>query len=177
MVANLRLRSTAVQFTASAEPHDKLERLPALLRSSVPDGDLAAIIEEAVTEKLERLESRRFGRTKSSMKSLEATETSPSSRYIPAAVKRVVWERDGNQCTFVDAHSKRCTERDGLEFHHREPYGLGGDHRPENLKLTCPAHNRYLAERDYGKEVMGRYRRSSICAREPAPVYVWKANA
>ena len=33
-----------VQFTASAELHDKLERLQALMRSSVPDGDLATII-------------------------------------------------------------------------------------------------------------------------------------
>jgi hypothetical protein len=49
-----------VQFTASAELHDKLERLRALMRSSVPDGDLAAIVEQAVTEKLQRLESRRF---------------------------------------------------------------------------------------------------------------------
>ena len=38
-----------VQFTASAELHDKLERLRALMRSSVPDGDLAAIVEQAVT--------------------------------------------------------------------------------------------------------------------------------
>ena len=41
-----------IQFTASAKLHDKLERLRALMRSSVPDSDLAAIIEEAVTEKL-----------------------------------------------------------------------------------------------------------------------------
>ena len=33
------------------------------MRSSIPDGDLAAIIEQAVTEKLERLEARRFART------------------------------------------------------------------------------------------------------------------
>ena len=51
-----------VQFTASAELKDKLERLRALMRSKVPDGDLAAIIEEAVTEKLERLEARRFAK-------------------------------------------------------------------------------------------------------------------
>ena len=53
-----------VQFTASAAFRDKLERLAALMRSSVPDGDLAAIIEQAVTEKLERLEARRFAKTK-----------------------------------------------------------------------------------------------------------------
>ena len=48
-----------VQFTAGAELRDKLDRLRALMRSSVPDGDLAAIIDAAVTEKLERLEARR----------------------------------------------------------------------------------------------------------------------
>ncbi len=51
-----------VQFTASAALRDKLERLQGLMRSSVPDGDLAAIIEQAVSEKLERLEALRFAR-------------------------------------------------------------------------------------------------------------------
>jgi hypothetical protein len=45
-----------VQFTASAGLREKLERLQALMRSSVPDGDLAAIVEAAVMEKLQRLE-------------------------------------------------------------------------------------------------------------------------
>src|SRR5262249_29689360 len=40
-----------VQFTATATLHDKLQRLQALMRDQVPDGDLAAIIERAVTEK------------------------------------------------------------------------------------------------------------------------------
>lgn len=59
MVEPLAPARYRVQFTASAELHDKLERLQTLMRSSVPAGDLAAIIEAAVTEKLERLESRR----------------------------------------------------------------------------------------------------------------------
>jgi hypothetical protein len=62
-----------VQFTASGELHDKLERLQALLRSKVPDGDLARIIDEAVTEKLERLEARRFAKTKAPRKGLSKT--------------------------------------------------------------------------------------------------------
>ena len=49
-----------VRFTASAELRDKLERLQALMRSSVPDGDLARLIDIAVTEKLQRVEARRF---------------------------------------------------------------------------------------------------------------------
>jgi hypothetical protein len=38
-----------VQFTASAELQDKLERLRSLTRSQVPDGDLATIIERSAS--------------------------------------------------------------------------------------------------------------------------------
>jgi 5-methylcytosine-specific restriction endonuclease McrA len=141
------------------------------MRSSVPDGDLAAIIEEAVTEKLERLEAKRYGKTKSSRKSLKETKTSPSSRYIPAAVKRAVYERDKGQCTYVDPNGRRCTERHRLEFDHRKPFGRGGNHSVGNIRLLCRAHNGYFAERDYGKEVMERYRRSGGRVFEPTIVY------
>lgn len=43
-----------VQFTASAELRDKIERLTALMRSEVPDGDLGTIVERAITEKIAR---------------------------------------------------------------------------------------------------------------------------
>jgi len=145
-----------VQFTASARLRDKLERLTALMRSEVPDGDLAAIIEAAVTEKLERIEARRYATTNAPRKELGDTDTSPTSRHIPAAVRRAVRERDGNRCGYVDERGRRCTERDRLEFHHRHPFGMGGDHSPANLRLTCKTHNRYLAERDYGQAAVSR---------------------
>jgi len=158
-----------VAFTASAEFRDKLERLQALMHV-----DLADAIEAAVTEKLERLEAKRFAETKTPRKSLEETDTSASSRYMPAAVRRVVRRRDGDQCTFVDGHGRRCTERRGLEFHHDDPFGRGGDRTPQNIRLLCRAHNAYLAERDYGKDVMDEYRRSGSRVSEAAPVYGFK---
>jgi 5-methylcytosine-specific restriction endonuclease McrA len=160
-----------VQFTASAELRDKLERLRALMRSSVPDGDLGAIIEQAVTEKLERLESARFARTKAPRKSLAQTDTSPSSRDIPAAVRRAVYARDGGRCRFTDEQGRRCTARDRLEFHHRHPSGYGGDRSPENIRLMCRAHNQYLAEHDYGKRAMAKHRSSGGRVSERSAVY------
>jgi hypothetical protein len=148
-----------VQFTASAELHDKLERLTALLRSQVPDGDLAAVIERAVSDTLERLEARRFARTNAPRKTLGQTDMAPSSRHIPAAVRRAVRERDGDRCRYVDEQGRRCSARDGLEFHHLHPFGLGGDHSPGNLRLLCTTHNRYLAEHDYGQAAIRRHRR------------------
>ncbi|HYN05289.1 MAG TPA: hypothetical protein VE359_22760, partial [Vicinamibacteria bacterium] len=149
-----------VQFTASAELRDKLERLQALMRPSVPDGDLAAIVEQAVTEKLQRLEARRFARTQALRKTLSQSQTSPTTRQIPAAVKRAVYERDGGRCRYEDEQGRRCTAREGLEFHHRRPFGHGGDHSVANVALACKCHNGYLAEVDYGREATARHRRS-----------------
>jgi 5-methylcytosine-specific restriction endonuclease McrA len=148
-----------VQFTASAGLRDKLERLQALMRSSVPDGDLAAVIERAVTEKIERLEARRFARVKAPRRSLAEAHTTPTSRHIPAAVRRAVHARDGGRCVYRDGHGRRCPELHDLEFHHRIPYGRGGNHSAEGLCLMCRAHNALMAENDYGRETMERFRR------------------
>ena len=158
-----------VQFTASAELHDKLERLRALMRPSVPDGDLGAIVEQAVTEKLQRLEARRFARTQAPRKTLSQSETSPTARQIPAAVKRAVYERDGGRCRYEDEQGRRCTARQGLEFHHRRPFGHGGDHSVDNVSLACKCHNAYLAEVDYGREAIARHRRSGTRPLEATP--------
>ena len=126
--------------------------------SEVPKGDLAAIIEQAVTEKLERLE-KRFARPNTPRKGLaKEASISPSSRHIPAAVQRAVRERDGNRCRYVDDRGRRCPERNRLEFHHCAPFGLGGDHSVDNIRLMCVGHNAYLAEQDYGRAVMARHR-------------------
>ena len=92
-----------VQFTASAGLRDKLERLQALLRSEVPDGDLASIIEQAVTEKLERLEARRFATDQGAP---EASFPRPTP-LLPHATSPPLsdgpcLERDGGRCRYVD---------------------------------------------------------------------------
>ena len=154
-----------VAFTASEELRDKLERLQALM----PGGDLASIIDAAVSEKLERLEAKRYGKTNKPRKKLEDADTSPGVRGISSAVKRAVWKRDRGQCTFISAQGKRCPERHRLEFHHDEPYGLGGDRSVDNVRLACSAHNAYMAERDYGKEKMDQCRRPADRVGEPQP--------
>ena len=148
-----------VQFTASAELRDKLERLTALMRAEVPSGDIAQLIEQAVTEKLARLEAKRFGRSTAPGQKLQATNTKPVSRHVRAAVRRAVYERDGDRCRFVDEHGRRCSEATRLEFHHRHPFAMGGDHSPENLSLLCSTHNRRMAEIDYGVAAIAHHRR------------------
>ena len=72
------------------------------------------------------------------------------SRYIPAAVRRAVWRRDGGCCSYVDPHSgRRCGSRFLLELDHVVPFALGGSAEPANLRLRCSAHHRFR-HREYG---------------------------
>jgi 5-methylcytosine-specific restriction endonuclease McrA len=160
-----------VHFNASAELCEKLERLRALKRSSVPDGDLGTIIDQAVTRELDRVEAKRFGKTKTPRKRLGQTDTRAKSRHIPAPVRRFVWKRDGGRCTYRDSRGRRCTKRDDLEFHHRKPFGRGGEHSPNNVVLACGAHNTLMAEQDYGEEKMARFRRAPDRVSELMAVY------
>ena len=150
-----------VQFTASAGLRDKLERLQELMRDSTAGGDLAAVIEQAVTEKLERLEARRFGRTRRPRAEREGAQNAlradqPTSRHIPAEVRRAVYARDGGCCSYRDARGRVCGSRRGLEYHHRHPFSYGGGHDLHNVCLRCSVHHRLMTEADYGARAVTR---------------------
>jgi hypothetical protein len=149
-----------VQFTASAAFCEKLERLKALTSSSVPDGDLARVLEIAVTEALDRREARRFAKVKTPRKTLANTDTAASpSRYLPAPVRRISHASDDGRCRFVGSDGRRCGSFRRVEFHHGVPWARGGDRSPDNILLMCRTHNAYLAEKDYGQALMARFRR------------------
>jgi hypothetical protein len=80
--------------------------------------------------------------------------SSPKSRYVPRNVLREVFARDGGQCTFVSPEGRRCSAREFLEVHHHTPFARGGDATVDNLRLSCRAHNQFLAELDYGRGYM-----------------------
>jgi hypothetical protein len=147
-------------LTVGGDTKSRLERLQALMCGPRSVPDLTAIVESAIAEKLKRLEARRFaqGRTAGKaglqdgadeLKTHPAAE--PKTRHIPAAVRRTVYARDGGRCRYRDSQGRRCPERFRLEFHHRRPFGMGGGHSAPNLALLCAAHNRLMAEQDYGR--------------------------
>jgi hypothetical protein len=145
IVAPLAPERYKVQLTVSKDTYDKLRRVQDLLRHSVPNGDLAAIFDRALSVLLEDLE-----RTKcAAAKRPRAARSPVTSRHVPAAVKRAVWERDGGRCAFVGA-AGRCAETGFLEFHHVVPFAAGGETSVENLELRCRAHNAYEAEQYFG---------------------------
>jgi 5-methylcytosine-specific restriction endonuclease McrA len=157
VVAPLSPERYKVQVTISRDTHDKLRRVQDLLRHSIPDGDPAAIFDRAISLLLIDLERKKVAHTS---RPRPASEPSPGSRHVPAAVRREVWRRDGGQCAFVGS-SGQCTERGHLEFHHVIPFADGGPTTSGNLQLRCRAHNAYEAEERFG----------SMLFRESGPIY------
>jgi hypothetical protein len=94
-----------VQFTADAPTYDKLRRAQELLRHRIPNGDLAQVVALALDRLVRDLEKRKFGKTDRPRGGRPTRHR--HSRYIPVAVKREVWHRDGGRCTFTDSNGAR----------------------------------------------------------------------
>jgi hypothetical protein len=141
IVAPLSSDTYKLQVTISAATHDKLRRARDLLRHAVPTGNVADVLDRALTLLLDDLERRRCAAV---TKPREGTALAGQTRYIPAAVKREVWRRDDGRCAFSSGR-QRCTETAFLEFHHVVPYADGGPATVGNIELRCRAHNQYEA--------------------------------
>jgi hypothetical protein len=146
-VEPLSAASFRVEFTASAELRQKLELAQNLLSHAVSTGDLAALFERAIDELLAAELKRRMGAGKPrARRSLRE-----GSRHVPVDVSRAVWARDGFQCTFVDEHGHRCSEKRFITLEHRHPFARGGPPTVDNLALLCQAHNAHRAREVFGE--------------------------
>ena len=148
----------AVQFTLDEASHRELEYARALNRRVAPFGDIAEFYRWAVQQAIKLGEKRAFGgrNCRRRKKGLAATE--PKGHHIPDALREQVWIRDGGRCTFVSDSGRRCSAEGTLDIDHKLPVGKGGATTLENLRLLCPAHNQYEADRAYGAGFMAEKR-------------------
>ena len=178
MVEPLSAARYRIQFNASAQLKQKLDRALDLLSHSNPSGDLAVMIERAVDMLIELVEKERFAQTKSPrrIKANGAKERGRSAKsgafravvreHTPNDTMRQIVARDGLRCTFVGSDGQRCTARKFIQLHHEDPWARGGRETVDNLRILCASHNRLLAERDFGRELVAdRIAKSTRVAR------------
>ena len=130
-----------LKVTLGHHTYEKLRRARALLRHSVPDGDIVVILDRALTLLLRDAERTKWAAVERPRPSRSA---SAGSRYVPASVKRAVRTRDAGCCAFVGPNG-RCGETGFLEFHHVVAFSAGGRTDESNLELRCRAHNQHEA--------------------------------
>jgi hypothetical protein len=140
-----------VQLTITRETHGKLRLTQDLLRHSIPDGDLGAIFDRALSLLLKELQRSKLGHAE---RPRRVPPADAASRHVPAGVRREVWSRDQGQCAFVGTIG-RCSERGLLEFHHVVPFSDRGPTTTANLQLRCRAHNQHEARDLFGDPEAG----------------------
>ena len=169
MVEPLSEARYRIQLNASAALKGKLEHLANLLSHSIPNRDLAEVIERAVDLAIARTENRRFGKTNQPRSRGSISSGVQRSRKSAAAgthkrehlahdLRRAVTERDEMRCAFRGPDGCRCTARAFLQFHHQEPWARHGTTDLANVTLFCQAHNLLMAERDFGAEFIAQRR-------------------
>jgi len=154
VVAPLAPERYLVQFTVDVATHEMLRRAQDLLRREIPDGDAGVIFARALTLLLDDVARKKLAEV---AKPRRGQGAQSRSRHIPAHVKRALWVRDGGRCAFIAARGRRCAERVLLEFHHREPYAIGGEPTVANISLRCKAHHLYEGERVFGPRAAGPF--------------------
>jgi 5-methylcytosine-specific restriction endonuclease McrA len=158
-------REWSLRVTLDHETKEELERLRVLLGHKIPNGDLAAVLREAI-----RCATEKHGKRKGAVapaKPRRSPERKPATgpgqetnpRTIPAGVRRQEWERDGGACAWIAPDGTRCGSTWMLELDHIRPVALGGTSTLENLRVSCRPHNVLHAEHVYGSEHMEKFRR------------------
>src|SRR4029077_7502121 len=158
-VAPLSAEAYAVQFTRSHEEDEEFRYLEDLLGHRVARGDIASVYAQAVKELIKKGERVRFGACIKTHAGRRRGSANP--RYVPAEVRRAVWQRDRGQCTFVSESGRRCEARGNVEFDHVKEFARGGEATVENIRLRCRGHNQYAAERTFGAGFMQRQRHAA----------------
>lgn len=150
VVAPLSEAHYKLQVTISASARERLQQIQGLMRHRIPNGDPAAIVEHALEVLHAELLKQKAAQVAKPRAGKDASEA--KGRYIPASVKREVWRRDEGRCAFIASDGRRCGSTDGVEFHHVQPYAVGGDATAKNIEMRCRAHDGFEWERHLDQE-------------------------
>jgi hypothetical protein len=152
-----------LNVTVSAEFIAELEQVRAALSHQCPDGDFEQVVREAFKLVLERDRKRKALTDRPRAQSETPGE---NDRYVPAAVKRAVWERDQGRCTWPMGDGETCGSTHRLEFDHDLEVALGGKPTIENVRLLCKSHNLMKAEQHLGRTFMAKFRKDCPAERD-----------
>ena len=143
-----------LHITVSKGFLDKLEAARAALSHSMLGATTEMILETALDLVLER-DAKRKGLVARPRPA--GSTPPPGSGYVPAAVRREVWKRDGGKCQWPLESGGVCGSTLRVEIDHTRARGQGGRATTDNMRLLCRYHNDLAARVAYGDAVMDRY--------------------
>jgi hypothetical protein len=152
-----------LNVTVTADFIAELEQVRIALSHQCPDGSFEAVVREAFKLVLERDRKRKALTDRPRPQSETPGE---NDRYVAAAVKRAVWERDQGRCTWPMGDGQVCGATHRLEFDHDLEVALGGKPTIGNIRLLCKSHNLMKAEQHLGRTFMAKFRKDYPAERD-----------
>jgi hypothetical protein len=152
-----------LNVTVSADFIAELEQVRAALSHKCPGGEFEQVVREAFKLVLERDRKRKALTDRPRAQSETPGE---NDRYVPAAVKRAVWERDQGRCTWPMGDGEVCGSTHRLEFDHDLEVALGGKPTIGNVRLLCKSHNLMKAEQHLGRTFVAKFRKECPAERD-----------
>jgi hypothetical protein len=152
-----------LNVTVTADFIAELEQVRVALSHQCPDGNFEQVVREAFKLVLERDRKRKAlserPRPLTDRPRPQSEAPGENDRYVPAAAKRTVWERDKGRCTWPMGDGAMCGATHRLEFDHDLEVALGGKPTVGNVRLLCKSHNLMKAEQRFGRSFMARFRK------------------
>jgi hypothetical protein len=142
--------------TVSKRFLEKLEAAKDALSHSHPGADVEAILEAGLDALIEQA-AKRKGLVKRPRMGGTPKAAERNSRYVPAAVRREVWQRDEGRCQWEMAGGGICGSSHQCELDHVVPYARGGKATVDGLRVLCRTHNDLAARQAYGDEWMDAF--------------------
>jgi hypothetical protein len=147
---------TRIHVSVSPAFLEKLEAARLALSHSLPGASDEDVLSAGLDLVLER-DAKRKGLVEHPRTSPPAEQATPGASYVPAAVRREVWHRDGGCCQWKLDSGGVCGSRVRLQFDHVIMRVDGGRPIAAHLRLLCGAHNLLAARQRLGDRVMNRY--------------------
>jgi len=158
-VEPLTATESRLHITVSRPFLKKLEAARLALSHSMPGADAEAILSAGLDLLLSR-DAKRKGLVEKPRPAPANVPEAPGAVYVPAAVRRAVWERDQGCCQFPLDSGGICGSKLRPELDHLQLRSRGGTPTIENLRVVCRFHNEFSARQDLGDAVMDRYTRN-----------------
>jgi hypothetical protein len=148
-----------VHYTVSKRFLAKLEAARDALSHSHPGATIEEILEVGLDLVVQRHAKRRGLVAKPREPKVPVPPPPPGSRYVPAAVLRAVWKRDGGRCQWPMASGGICGSTYQVETDHRTVLARGGRATVDELRCCCRPHNDEAARQVFGDRWMDQFTR------------------
>lgn len=151
-----------IQFLADQSFMAKYRTAVALLSNKLPKLTFEAVFVALIEDFIRRHgpAERHSRRERAAVRGHHAADRIP----VPLRTRDAVFTRDHGRCTYVGSDGKRCDETIRLHLDHIKPVVRGGTNEISNLRVLCARHNRLMAERILGRDVMEVHRKGESVA-------------